>query len=69
MKTFKLQPIYGEIVKIKFCTNGVLDDNIFKDFVSDKCANTRVSIDKDDLKCYVVARIKNSKTLHIFEYF
>jgi hypothetical protein len=69
MKTFILQPCYEEIVQIKFCTNGVLDDNIFKDFVSDKSTNTRVSIDKDDLRCYIAARVKNSNTLHVFEYF
>ena len=58
IKNFSLEPIYEEIKSIKFCTNGVLDDEIFKDFVSDKCTNTRVSIDREDHRCFIAAKVK-----------
>jgi hypothetical protein len=45
VKRYEVQPVYEEIKTIKFCTNGVLDHSIFKDFVSEKCTNTRKSID------------------------
>jgi hypothetical protein len=69
VKTFPLQPFYEEIKELKFCTNGVLDDFIFKNFVSEKCKNTSVTVDPEDLRCYIVAKVKNSNMLHVFEYF
>lgn len=47
----------------------MLDDNIFRDFVSKKCTNTLASIDKEDLRCFIAARVKNCNTVHVFEYF
>ena len=64
LATFHLEPMYERIDSIKVCTGGALDESIYS-----QNKHTRVLVNKNDLKCFMAAKLKDESTVHVFDYF